>query len=761
MPATYDDPADCVDAIIDRLGTEIRVGAPLGIGKANHLLNALVHRAVENPDIDLEIWSALTLSPPDWDSALERRLVQPLADRLFDAYPRVEYDRLLQAGRLPENIEVHQFYYQPGKYIGNPTAQQFHHSVNYTHALETFQDADPNLLLQLVGVGELDGERYFNFGSNTDISQDLLASMLAERDREERDLMIVGQVNRNMPFMYGDAPVSPEKFDAVLDDEAYDFPLFAPPEEPISLSDYAIGLRVSALVPDGGTLQIGIGSLGTAIGRALELRHRDNDTYREAIDALGVREDAPALVDDWGGLDPFETGLYGATEMFVEAFLHLYDAGVLDRRVYDDPGIQRLADAGHEAVDVDTLDALLEHDVVPASLDAGAVDYLQRWGVFSAAVSYDSPSGGTDGEGGGTDGEGGGTDGEGGGTDGEGGGTDGESGGDDGRLVVDGAAVPADLSRPETRAALAERGLGDSLADGKLLHAGFFLGSRTFYERLREMDDDERRQLAMCSVQFTNELYGREELKRRQRRDARFVNTGMKATATGAVVSDGLADGRVVSGVGGQFNFVNQAHELDDGRSVILVRATRESGGEVRSNIVWNYGHVTVPRHLRDIVVTEYGVADLHGKSDREVVAEMIGVADSRFQDDLVEQAKAAGKLPADWELPEQDRHNYPDSIERALGEFRERETLPEFPYGRQLTEEELALGRALRGLQSDVEARNVRALADAGALRKTVQMPDAAGPYLERMGLAEPSTLRERALGRAVVLALAEHGVI
>jgi acyl-CoA hydrolase len=729
MTATYDDPADCVDAIIDRLGTEIRVGTPIGTGKPNHLLNALVHRAMENSDIDLEIWSALSLSEPDWDSELERRLVEPLADRLFGSYPTVEYDRLLQAGDLPDNIEVHQFYYQPGKYLDNPTAQQFHHNVNYTHALETFRNAEPNLLLQLVGVGERDGERYFNFGSNTDLSNELLTSMLRQRDRGEQDVMVVGQVNRNMPFMYGDAPVSPEKFDAVLDDEAFEFPLFAPPGEPVSLADQAIGLRVSALVPDGGTLQIGIGSLGTAIGRALELRQCDNDTYREAIDALGVREDAPTLVDEWGGLGRFDEGLYAATEMFVEAFLHLYDAGVLDRRVYDDPDIQRLADAGHERVDADTLDALREHDIVPADLDGETVAYLKRWGVFGSDVEYDGDVSGGDGAG--------------------------------GHLLVDGKSVPADLSNPDTREALAESGLGESLADGRLLHAGFFVGSGAFYERLRGMDESERRQFGMCSVQFTNELYGREQLKRRQRRDARFVNTGLKATATGAVASDGIADGRVLSGVGGQFNFVNQAHELDDGRSIILIRATRESGGETRSNVVWNYGHVTIPRHLRDIVVTEYGVADLRGHSDREVVAEMISVADSRFQGGLIEQAKAAGKLPADWDLPAKHRNNYPETIERSLGPLRERGVLQKFPYGSQLTEEEYVLGRALRNLQSDIEARNLRALASVGALGKSLQVPDAARPYLERMELAEPSTLRERALRRVVVLALARDSAI
>ena len=48
----------------------------------------------------------------------------------------------------------------------------------------------------------------------------------------------------------------------------------------------------------------------------------------------------------------------------------------------------------------------------------------------------------------------------------------------------------------------------------------------------------------------------------------------MMATALGDAVSDGLEDGRIVSGVGGQYNFVAMAHALDDARSVLMFRVT-------------------------------------------------------------------------------------------------------------------------------------------------------------------------------------------
>jgi acyl-CoA hydrolase len=731
MTTTHEDVGDCVDEILERLGTEIVVGAPLGIGKPNHILNELVERAVENPGIDLEIWSALALSTPEGDSDLERRLVDPIADRLFGGYPTLEYERLLQAGELPDNIEVHKFYCQPGKHLHNPTAQQQYASVNYTHVLQAIEQAEANLFLTLVGTGEMNGERYYNFGSNVDLPQDFLRTVVDNPERE-RDIMVVGQVSRRVPFMYGDAPVAPERFDAVLDNERYDYDLFGPPHEPVGPVEHAIGLRVSTLVRDGGTLQIGIGSLGDAIGNALELRHTRNDAYREAVDALGVRED---LAADIGGLAPFEAGLYAATEMFVESFLHLFESGVLSREVYDDTRIQRLVNAGHagDGIDADTLDGLLAEEIVSPRLDGEDVTFLRDWGVLDSAVAYIEHDGGAVAD-------------------------EATTGG---RLRVDGETVPADLSDPATRDLLEAEGLGESLTGGQVLHAGFFIGSRSFYDTLLEMDEQRRRQFSMQSVLFTNALYGQERLKRLQRSHARFVNTAMKATATGAVVSDGLADGRVLSGVGGQFNFVNQANELDGGRSIIMLPATRGSGGSVESNIVWNYGHTTIPRHLRDIVVTEYGIADLRGKSDAEVIAEMVGIADARFQDDLVKKAQQAGKLPADWTVPERYRNNTPAVLESQLNGFRERGVLERYPYGSELTAEEQALGRSLREFQSLVAGRDLRALLDGGALRKTLRVPDAAVSYLERMDLAEPETLRERTLKRVVVLALAKGGVI
>lgn len=724
-PDRYVSAESCVDDILDRLGTDLTVGTPLGIGKPNHLLNELVDRALLDPDISLEIWTALSLTIPDPDSDLERRLVEPIAERLFGGYPDLVYNQRRMRGDLPANIEVHEFYLQPGAYVGNPLAQQHYHSENYTHALERFLSAEPNLVMQLVAPGRGQGDDHYNLGANTDVTPDLIERLIEQREAGGGDMMVVGQVNRNMPQMDGEATIDADRFDAVLDDEAYDYPLFGPPKELVSPADHAIGLRVSTLIRDGGTLQIGIGSLSDAIASALTLRQDDNDTYRELISALGAMDDAGDLVTEYGGLDFFDEGLYASTEMLVEGFMHLYENGVLSRTVYDDVGMQRLANSMESAADLDVtdldvtdLDVLAEEGAISRRLDEADIEYLQSWGILQEDVTYE-----------------------------------------DGSLRVDDEQVPADLTAAETREAIADAGLGEEVTGGHVLDAAFFIGSADFYESLREMAPDRLEQFRMRSVQFTNDLYGPERLKRLQRQDARFVNAGMKATVTGAIVSDGTADGQVVSGVGGQFNFVNQAHELVDGRSILMIRATRGQGRGTESNIVWNYGHVTIPRHLRDIVVTEYGVADLRGKSDVAVIKEMIKIADSRFQDDLIDRAVDAGKLPADWSIPPQYQENYPDRLESVLDPYLG-DVLQQFPLGTRLTDEEVGLARALRGLQATVKHRDFRSLGFAD-LRAGVAVPDAAEPYLKRMDLDRPGSARERAMRRVVALALVRSGEI
>ena len=286
--------------------------------------------------------------------------------------------------------------------------------------------------------------------------------------------------------------------------------------------------------------------------------------------------------------------------------------------------------------------------------------------------------------------------------------------------------------------------------DGEFLHGAFYLGSPDFYEWLRTLDDDTRRGIGMRRVSAVNELYGgNETLERLQRRDARFFNTCMMATALGAAVSDGLEDGRVVSGVGGQYNFVAMAHALPGARSVLLLRATRGEGG---SNIRWNYGHATIPRHLRDVYVTEHGIADLRGKRDEDCVIAMAGIAGAPFQQALLDEAKANGKLRRDFTAPDAWKRNTPSRLSETLAPFRRDGTLPDYPLGSDFTDVEQRLVKALGWLKARTATRIGLLRTIAAALSTRGANDDEA---LRRMQLHAPSGIPERLNARLLRLAL------
>ena len=247
-------------------------------------------------------------------------------------------------------------------------------------------------------------------------------------------------------------------------------------------------------------------------------------------------------------------------------------------------------------------------------------------------------------------------------------------------------------------------------------------------------------------------LYGNEALKRAQRRHARFVNNAMIATLLGEVASDTLAEGRVVSGVGGQHDLVNQAHSLDDARAIIVLASTDDSGGKPSSSIRWSHPHVTLPRHLRDIVVTEYGIADLRGRTDRDCIAAMLAIADARFQPALIDAARRAGKIEPDFALcAAAVQRNRPQRLAQALAPYRADGLFPEYPFGTDLTPIEQRLARGLKRLKTWSATKPVLAARAAQGLF-AMAANDAERQALDRLGLVQPAGLRDH-LYRALVL--------
>jgi hypothetical protein len=224
----------------------------------------------------------------------------------------------------------------------------------------------------------------------------------------------------------------------------------------------------------------------------------------------------------------------------------------------------------------------------------------------------------------------------------------------------------------------------------------------------------------------------------------------------GAVSSDTLKDGRVISGVGGQHDLVTMAHELADARAIIAVRSTRHHGRQIRPNIAWTYANATVPRSLRDIIVSEYGIADIRGRSDRDTIAAMVGIADSRFQGRLTADAQRAGKLERSFSLPSYAGANSPERLQAALAPARRAGLLPAFPLGSDLTEVEETLAHPLLALKRAPYGELFRIFL-AGASRAPTASEMTA---LERLGLAAPAGLGERGLRALVAGTLRRHSL-
>src|SRR5699024_3939609 len=188
-------------------------------------------------ELELEIVTALSLDPPESSHWLEKRLMDPIVERLFGSdYPRLDYVRDQRAGRVPENIRITEFYFQSGAALGYPAMQRHYISSNYTHVARDLIDRGINVLLQLVAGPEDD--RY-SLSCNPDVTLDVVKRL---HDEADWPWMAIAQVHPDLPFLYGDAVVAADYFDAILDEDPRQR-LFAVPRNRVSLQDHAVGVH--------------------------------------------------------------------------------------------------------------------------------------------------------------------------------------------------------------------------------------------------------------------------------------------------------------------------------------------------------------------------------------------------------------------------------------------------------------------------------------------------------------------------------------
>ncbi len=169
---------------------------------------------------------------------------------------------------------------------------------------------------------------------------------------------------------------------------------------------------------------------------------------------------------------------------------------------------------------------------------------------------------------------------------------------------------------------------------GKIVSA-FLMGSRDLYRFVHDNPMVELR-----PVDYTNDTA---VIRRFSRMVA--INSAIEVDITGQVVADSIGS-RFYSGVGGQMDFIRGAALATEGRAIIALPSTAAGGtiSRIAAMLQEGAGVVTTRAHVRT-VVTEWGVAELHGRTVAERARALIAIAHPDFRDDLLARARAAHYL--------------------------------------------------------------------------------------------------------------------
>ena len=143
------------------------------------------------------------------------------------------------------------------------------------------------------------------------------------------------------------------------------------------------------------------------------------------------------------------------------------------------------------------------------------------------------------------------------------------------------------------------------------------------------------------------------------------INVGLEIDLSGQVCSDSLGY-RFYSGIGGQVDFIRGAARRRGGTPLLAMPSTARDGSVSRivPHLTEGAGVVTTRGDVH-YVVTEYGIAYLHGKSIRERVLALINIAHPKFRNELIQAAKAQKYIHEDQIELAWDQVRYPEELER------------------------------------------------------------------------------------------------
>jgi acetyl-CoA hydrolase len=166
-----------------------------------------------------------------------------------------------------------------------------------------------------------------------------------------------------------------------------------------------------------------------------------------------------------------------------------------------------------------------------------------------------------------------------------------------------------------------------TLHPGKIV-AGFILGTKRLYDWV-----DDNPLIELHPTEYVNDPF---VIAQNDRQVA--VNSAIEVDLTGQVCADSIGP-KLYSGIGGQLDFIYGASRSRGGVPVIALPSTAKQFSRIVPMLKQGAGVVTGRNHVH-YVVTEYGVADLYGKTIRQRAQALIGIAHPQFRDELTQQAK-------------------------------------------------------------------------------------------------------------------------
>ena len=353
-----------MEEALRRVGKRVVLALPLGIGKPNLIANEFFRRARADATLDLTIFTALSLRKPTGSSELEKAFHRAAGGARLRQLPGARLPvRRCGATTVPPNVRVIEFFFEPGSLL-QFRARAVALSLGELHARGARAAGARRQRDRARG-----GQAHAWAAPPRSASAAIPTSRwtCCRRSRScvppGSPVVMLGQVHREMPFMLGAAQRGRRQPSICCSTTR---------ATTTTCSRRRIRRCRRWITPSACTrarwcataARCRSASASSATRSSIRCCCATSRTRRGAArSSTRAPNAARRSIDAVGGRAPFTTGLFGATEMFVDQMLDLYRAGILRRRVYDYLPLQRALAANGSSTRVDA--ALLEGHAAP------------------------------------------------------------------------------------------------------------------------------------------------------------------------------------------------------------------------------------------------------------------------------------------------------------------------------------------------------------------------------------------------------------